>query len=51
MKIKIVIYFCEVSKEIGFNFNFNKVSVIDQGNVKIIPKNKKAYCLYRFKFY
>ena len=31
-------------KEIGFNSDFNKVSVIDQkGNVKIIPKNKKSF--------
>ena len=31
-------------KEIGFNSNFNKVSVIDQkGNIKIIPKNKKSF--------
>ena len=31
-------------KEIGFNSNFNKVSVIDQkGNTKIIPKNKKSF--------
>ena len=31
-------------KDIGFNSDFNKVSVIDQnGNVKIIPKNKKSF--------
>ncbi len=31
-------------KEIGFNSDFNKVSMIDQkGNVKIIPKNKKSF--------
>ena len=31
-------------KGIGFNSDFNKVSVIDQtGNVKIIPKNKKSF--------
>jgi len=31
-------------KEIGFNSDLNKVSVIDQnGNVKIIPKNKKSF--------
>jgi len=30
-------------KEIGFNSDFNKVSVIDQkGNIKVIPKNKKS---------
>ena len=30
-------------KEIGFNSDFNKVSVIDQkGNIKTIPKNKKS---------
>ncbi len=31
-------------KDIGFNSDFNEVSVIDQkGNVKIIPKNKKSF--------
>ncbi len=31
-------------KEIGFNSDFNKVSMIDQkGNVKILPKNKKSF--------
>jgi len=31
-------------KDIGFNSDFNKVSVIDQkGNIKIIPKNKKSF--------
>ena len=41
-----IIFANDVSKkEIGFNSDFNKVSVIDQkGNVKIIPKNKKFYC-------
>ena len=30
-------------KEIGFNSDFNKVTVIDQGgNIKAIPKNKKS---------
>ena len=30
-------------KKIGFNSDFNKVSMIDQrGNIKIIPKNKKS---------
>ncbi len=31
-------------KEIGFNSDFNKVSVIDQkGNIKKLPKNKKSF--------
>ena len=31
-------------KDIGFNSDFNKVSVIDQkGNIKIIPKNNKSF--------
>ena len=31
-------------KNIGFNSDYNKVSVIDKkGNVKIIPKNKKSF--------
>ena len=31
-------------KEVGFNSDFNKVSMIDQkGNIKIIPKNKKSF--------
>ena len=31
-------------KEIGFNSDFNKVSMIDQkGNIKILSKNKKSY--------
>jgi len=31
-------------KDIGFNSNYNKVSVIDRkGNIKIIPKNKKSF--------
>ena len=31
-------------KEIGFNSEFNKVSVIDQkGNIKTLPKNKKSF--------
>lgn len=31
-------------KDIGFNSDFNKVSVLDQkGNIKIIPKNKKSF--------
>ena len=40
-----IIFANDVSKEdIGFNSNFNKVSVIHQnGNIKIIPKNKKSF--------
>ena len=40
-----VIFANDVSKkEIGFNSDFNKVSMIDQkGNLKILPKNKKSY--------
>ena len=40
-----VIFANDVSKkEIGFNSDFNKVSMIDQkGNIKIIPKNKKSF--------
>jgi phosphopantothenoylcysteine decarboxylase/phosphopantothenate--cysteine ligase len=31
-------------KDIGFNSNYNQVSIIDKkGNVKIIPKNKKSF--------
>ena len=31
-------------KDIGFNSNYNKISVIDrEGNIKIIPKNKKSF--------
>ena len=31
-------------KEIGFNTDYNKVSMIDQkGNIKVIPKNKKSF--------
>jgi len=31
-------------KEIGFNSDFNKVSMIDQkGNIKILPKSKKSF--------
>ena len=31
-------------KEIGFNSEFNKVSMIDQkGNIKTLPKNKKSF--------
>jgi len=40
-----VIFANDVSKkEIGFNSEFNKVSMIDQkGKIKILPKNKKSY--------
>ena len=40
-----LIFVNDVSKkEIGFNSDYNKVSVVDQmGNVKIIPKNKKSF--------
>ena len=40
-----IIFANDVSKkEIGFNSDFNKVSMIDQkGNIKILPKNKKSY--------
>ena len=40
-----VIFANDVSKkEIGFNSDFNKVSMIDQkGNIKILSKNKKSY--------
>ena len=40
-------------KEIGFNSDFNKVSVLDQrGNIKIIPKNKKVLLPIKLlKFY
>ena len=35
-------------KGIGFNSDYNKVSVIDKkGNVKIIPKNKKSFIANR----
>ena len=31
-------------KDIGFNSNYNKISVIDQkGNIKVISKNKKSF--------
>ena len=31
-------------KDIGFNSDYNKISVIDKkGNIKIIPKNKKSF--------
>ena len=39
-----IIFANDVSKKgIGFNSDFNKVSVIDQkGNIKVIPKNRKS---------
>ena len=47
MKIKNcdLIFANNVSKkEIGFNTDYNKVSMIDQkGNIKVIPKNKKSF--------
>ncbi len=31
-------------KDIGFNSNYNKISVIDKkGNIQVIPKNKKSF--------
>ena len=40
-----LIFANDVSKKgVGFNSDFNKVSVIDQkGDIKIIPKNKKSF--------
>ncbi len=40
-----LIFANDVSKKgIGFNSDFNKVSMIDQkGNIKIIPKNRKSF--------
>ena len=39
-----IIFANDVSKKIGFNSDFNKISVIDQkGGVKVIPKNKKSF--------
>ena len=40
-----IIFANDVSKkEIGFNSDFNEISMIDQkGNLKIIPKNKKSF--------
>ena len=47
MKKKIVILFLLMmfrQKDIGFNSDYNKISVIDKkGNIKIIPKNKKKF--------
>jgi phosphopantothenoylcysteine decarboxylase/phosphopantothenate--cysteine ligase len=32
------------NKEIGFNSDYNKVSIIDQkGDIKVIPKNRKSF--------
>ncbi len=44
-----LIFANDVSKnDIGFNSDFNKVSVIDQkGNIKIIPKNKKSFIAHK----
>ena len=40
-----LIFANDVSKKgIGFNSDFNEISIIDQkGNIKIIPKNKKSF--------
>ena len=40
-----LIFANDVSKRgIGFNSDYNKISVVDQkGNIKIIPKNKKSF--------
>ena len=40
-----LIFANDVSKKgIGFNSNFNKISIIDQsGNIKELPKNKKSF--------
>tara|TARA_Y100000817_G_scaffold258826_1_gene212608 strand:+ start:1090 stop:2316 length:1227 start_codon:yes stop_codon:yes gene_type:complete len=40
-----LIFANDVSKKgIGFNSDYNKISVVDQkGNIKIIPKNKKSF--------
>jgi len=40
-----LIFANDVSKKgVGFNSDYNKISVIDQrGNIKIIPKNKKSF--------
>jgi phosphopantothenoylcysteine decarboxylase/phosphopantothenate--cysteine ligase len=44
-----IIFANDVSKKnIGFNSEFNKVSMIDQkGNIKIIPKNKKSFIAHK----
>ena len=40
-----IIFANDVSKkDIGFNSDYNKISVIDKkGNIKIIPKNRKGF--------
>ena len=40
-----LIFANDVSKKgVGFNSDYNKVSMVDQkGNIKIIPKNKKSF--------
>ena len=40
-----IIFANDVSqKDIGFNSDYNKISIIDKsGNVKTIPKNKKSF--------
>ena len=50
-KLKIKEKYCDLiiandvsNKEIGFNSDYNKVSIIDKkGKVKSIPKNKKSF--------
>ena len=50
-KIKIKEKYCDLivandvsKKDIGFNSNYNKVSIIDKnGKIKSIPKNKKSF--------
>tara|TARA_Y100000766_G_scaffold253774_1_gene238841 strand:+ start:45 stop:1271 length:1227 start_codon:yes stop_codon:yes gene_type:complete len=44
-----LIFANDVSKKgIGFNSDYNKVSMVDQkGNIKIIPKNKKSFIANR----
>ena len=44
-----LIFANDVSKEgIGFNSDYNKVSMVDQkGNIKIIPKNKKSFIAHK----
>ena len=50
-KLKIKEKYCDLiiandvsKKDIGFNSDYNKVSIIDKkGNIKSIPKNKKSF--------
>ena len=49
-KVKIKEKYCDlivandIKKDIGFNSDYNKVSIIDKkGKIKSIPKNKKSY--------